>query len=45
LSNLFAADALLLGRVTYDGFKAAWPSMTDEKRYGTVRPIVISRTR
>jgi dihydrofolate reductase len=28
--NLFAADALLLGRVTYDGFKAAWPSMTDE---------------
>ena len=31
--NLFAADALLLGRVTYDGFKAAWPSMTDEKGF------------
>lgn len=28
--ELFAADALLLGRVTYDGFSAAWPSMTDE---------------
>ena len=31
--NLFAADALLLGRVTYDGFKAAWPSMSDEKSF------------
>jgi len=31
--NLFAADALLLGRVTYDEFKAAWPSMTDEKGF------------
>lgn len=31
--NLFAADALLLGRVTYDGFKSAWPSMSDEKGF------------
>lgn len=28
--NLFGSDALLLGRVTYEGFKAAWPTMTDE---------------
>jgi dihydrofolate reductase len=25
--NLFESDALLLGRVTYEGFAAAWPSM------------------
>lgn len=31
--NLFGADALLLGRVTYDGFRAAWPSMSDEKGF------------
>ncbi|MEU9113614.1 dihydrofolate reductase family protein [Streptomyces sp. NPDC048483] len=29
-AQLFAADALLLGRVTYQGFVQAWPSMTDE---------------
>ena len=28
--NLFESDALLLGRVTYEGFKAAWPGMRDE---------------
>ncbi len=28
--ELFASDALLLGRVTYQGFAQAWPSMTDE---------------
>jgi dihydrofolate reductase len=28
--ELFASDAMLLGRVTYQGFEAAWPSMTGE---------------
>jgi dihydrofolate reductase len=28
--ELFAADALLLGRVTYQGFAAAWPTMKDD---------------
>lgn len=31
--ELFASDALLLGRVTYQGFAAAWPSM-DEGEFG-----------
>ena len=30
LDELMAADALLLGRKTYDGFSAAWPSIEDE---------------
>ena len=29
LNNLMGSDALLLGRVTYEGFKEAWPTMTD----------------
>jgi dihydrofolate reductase len=28
--ELFASDTLLLGRVTYQGFAAAWPHMAEE---------------
>jgi dihydrofolate reductase len=30
LDELIDAEAMLLGRVTYDGFAAAWPSIQDE---------------
>lgn len=33
LDLLFASDALLLGRVTYQAFAAAWPTMTDEQGF------------
>lgn len=32
--ELFASDALLLGRVTYQGFAAAWPTMAGTGEYG-----------
>ena len=45
---LFASDALLLGRVTYEGFAASWPSMTDEAgfadRMNELPKYVASRT-
>jgi dihydrofolate reductase len=46
--GLFAADALLLGRVTYEHFAAAWPEMTDEEgfadRMNSIRKFVASTT-
>lgn len=45
---LFASDALLLGRATYEGFAAAWPHMTETGEFGermnTMPKFVASRT-
>jgi dihydrofolate reductase len=48
-NELFASDALLLGRVTYQGFAQAWPNMVE--RYGdfgvrmnSIRKYVVSST-
>jgi dihydrofolate reductase len=35
--QLFASDALLLGRVTFEGFAAAWPSMVETEGEFAVR--------
>lgn len=46
--ELFASDALLLGRVTYAGFARAWPSMKDEQgfadRMNNLPKYVVSET-
>jgi dihydrofolate reductase len=46
--ELFGSDTLLLGRVTYEGFAAAWPSMTDEAgfadRMNSLPKVVVSTT-
>jgi dihydrofolate reductase len=41
-----ASDALLLGRVTYQGFAAAWPQSKDEGAdyFNSVRKYVVSET-
>jgi dihydrofolate reductase len=48
LDELRASDALLLGRRTYEGFAAAWPSMTDEAGFAdkmnTMPKYVVSST-
>ena len=38
--ELFASDAHLLGRVTYQIFASAWPSRTDEESF-TDFPVVL----
>lgn len=45
--ELLACDGLLLGRVTYQGFAAAWPSMTEDEgfaRMNSLRKYVVSAT-
>jgi dihydrofolate reductase len=46
LDELSAAGALLLGRVTYEGFAKAWPSVKDEEGFGDkmngIRKYVVS---
>ena len=48
LDELLAADALLLGRTTYQGFAQAWPTITDEQgfadRMNSMRKYVVSST-
>lgn len=48
LDELMHAEALLLGRVTYDGYAAAWPERTDEEgfaeKFNTMPKYVVSTT-
>ena len=48
LEELHDSDALLLGRVTYEGFAAAWPERTDEQgfadKFNSMPKYVVSST-
>jgi dihydrofolate reductase len=46
LDEVMASDALLLGRVTYEGFAAAWPSREGEfaEKFNTMPKYVVSST-
>src|SRR5688572_1446547 len=48
LEETMGSDALLLGRVTYEGFAQAWPGRTDEQgfadRYNSFPKYVVSTT-
>ena len=48
VDELMAADALLLGRKTYEGFAKAWPSITDDQgfaaRMNSMPKYVVSST-
>jgi dihydrofolate reductase len=46
LDELQASDVLLLGRVTFEGFAAAWPSRAGDfaDKFNTMRKYVVSTT-
>ena len=48
LDEVMEHDAMLLGRVTYEGFAKAWPGMTDEvgfaEKMNSMPKYVVSRT-
>jgi dihydrofolate reductase len=46
VDETFATEALLLGRVTYEGFAAAWPSRTGEfaDKFNSMPKYVVSST-
>src|SRR5689334_6894834 len=46
LDEVFDADALLLGRKTYEGFAAAWPTREGEfaDKFNTMQKYVVSST-
>ncbi len=46
LDELMASDTLLLGRKTYQGFAAAWPSRTGEyaDKFNSMPKVVVSKT-
>jgi len=48
LDETMEADSLLLGRRTYEGFAAAWPSMKDEAgfadKFNSMPKFVVSST-
>jgi dihydrofolate reductase len=47
VEELMAADALLLGRKTYEGFAAAWPNMNEDEfgqKMNSMPKYVVSKT-
>jgi dihydrofolate reductase len=48
LDETLSSEALLLGRLTYEGFAAAWPSMTDDMgfadKFNSMPKYVVSST-
>lgn len=47
MDELMAADAQLLGRVTYEAFAIAWPKMQEDdfgKKFNSMKKYVVSKT-